>query len=64
VNKLTLKQHRLIAGFSQEKMAEEMKVHRNTYVKIEENPDRATIKQAKKIGDILGASVDDLFFEE
>ncbi len=59
---LTLKQARKIKDFSQEKMAKELGVHVQTYRKIEENPDSASVLQAKQISDILEISYDQIFF--
>lgn len=59
---LSLKQMRLIKGKTQDEMAELLNIHVQTYRKLEENPDEATIKQAKKISEFLGVSYDDIFF--
>ena len=53
---LSLKQMRLIKGKTQDEMAELLNIHVQTYRKLEENPDEATIKQAKKISEFLGVS--------
>ena len=58
---LSLKQMRLIKGKTQDEMAELLNIHVQTYRKLEENPDEATIKQAKKISEFLGVSYDDIF---
>lgn len=60
--KLTLRQLRLSKEISQEKMANLLKIHRNTYVKLEENPGRISIEQARTISNYFGVSVDDIFF--
>ena len=61
---LSLKQMRLIKGKTQDEMAELLNIHVQTYRKLEENPDEATIKQAKKISEVLGVSYDDIFFAQ
>ena len=61
---LTLKQTRLVKGKTQEEMAEKLGVHVQTYRKLEENPDGATISQAKVISSFLGVSYDDIFFAQ
>lgn len=61
---LTLKQARMMREMSQEKMAEVLQIHRNTYAALEENPGRVSIDQAKIISDTLKISVDDIFFGE
>lgn len=58
---LSLKQMRLIKGKTQDEIAELLNIHVQTYRKLEENPDEATIKQAKKISEFLGVSYDDIF---
>lgn len=59
---LSLKQVRLVKGKTQEEMAKKLGVHVQTYRKIEESPEEATIKQAKQISSFLGISYDDIFF--
>lgn len=61
---LSLKQMRLIKGKTQDEMAELLNIHVQTYRKLEENPDEATIKQAKKISEFLGVFYDDIFFAQ
>ncbi|WP_260286773.1 helix-turn-helix transcriptional regulator [Peribacillus aracenensis] len=59
---LTLKQARLIKGFTQREIAKKLGVHVQTYSKMEKNPGDVTIKEAKKICDILDLSYDFIFF--
>lgn len=59
---LTLKQARVINEISQQKMADMLKIHIDTYRKIERNPDLATIEQARKIAEITSVPVDQIFF--
>lgn len=59
---ITLKLARLAKNKSQEDMAKILGVHVQTYRKLEENPDEATISQAKILSDSLGISYDDIFF--
>lgn len=49
-------------GFSQEYMAQKLGCHRNTYAKMEENPQDITMGQADKLASILNVSVDDIIF--
>lgn len=58
----TLKQARLLAGKTQREMADELSIHRDTYLKLEKNPELTTIKQAKKISEITQISYNDIFF--
>lgn len=60
----TLKQARLLCDKTQKQMAESLSVSRDTYRKIEENPDVATIRQAKIICKITGLSIDQIFFDK
>lgn len=58
----TIKQARLLSGKTQQTMANLMGIDRNTYRKIEKNPDKATIRQAKDISMITRIPVDQIFF--
>ena len=60
--KLTLKQARRLINKSQVDIAKNLNIHVQTYRKLEENPDKATIAQAKKISKILNISYDEIFF--
>ena len=59
---LTLKKARLVNEKTQQEMANAIGVYIDTYRKLEENPERTTIGQAKKIADFLGMSVNEIFF--
>lgn len=59
---LSLRQARRLKDKTQIEMAELLKVHVMTYRKIEENPDLATIEQAKKIAEYLGIDYNEIFF--
>ncbi len=58
---LNLRKARLCAEVSQEAMASLIGVSRHTYARIEQNPDRATIAQAKAISNFLKVPLDKLF---
>ncbi|WP_125116465.1 helix-turn-helix transcriptional regulator [Agathobaculum sp. Marseille-P7918] len=58
----TVKQARVLRDFTQAEMAEKMGISRGTYRKIEDNPESATVKQAKQIADITQISINDIFF--
>ena len=62
--KVTVKQARLLKGVTQEKMAELLGIGYNTYRKIENSPDSATVELAKKISSITGFCFEDIFFAE
>ena len=59
---LTLKQARLIRELTQDQMAELLNIHVQTYRKIEQNPDEATIGQAKRISKKLDLDYNEIFF--
>ncbi|MGN4809676.1 helix-turn-helix transcriptional regulator [Bacillus cereus group sp. MYBK108-2] len=59
---LTIKQARLIKGFTQTDMAQHLKVHVQTYRNMENHPDEVTVGNAKKICDLLEISYDQIFF--
>lgn len=58
----TLRTVREEAGFTQQYMADELGVSRPTYAKIEENPEKASVLQARRICEILSRSYEAIFF--
>lgn len=60
--KLSLKSARVNANMTQAQVAERMGVHVQTYRKLEENPDTATIGQAKQLSALLRVPYDEIFF--
>lgn len=58
----TIKQARLMNELSQSDIAKKLGVHVQTYRKIEQNSDLATIEQAKKIAEIVNVPYDQIFF--
>lgn len=58
----TVKQARQYAGFTQREMAEKLGVSRDTYRKIEASPEDATIATAKRISEVVGIPIDQIFF--
>lgn len=59
---ITVRQARLFCGKTQREMAQLLHISRDTYRKIEQCPNRATIEQAKHISEITKMEVDSLFF--
>lgn len=59
---LSVKQARVLAGKTQQEMAESMGIHRHTYAKIEQDPEIATIRQAEEIARITGFDLEQIFF--
>ena len=47
----TVKQARQYAGFTQREMAEKLGISRDTYRKIEQSPEDATVATAKRISE-------------
>ncbi len=60
----TVKQARQYAGFTQREMAEKLGVSRDTYRKIEMSPEDATVAIAKKISEVVGIPIDQIFFAD
>ena len=59
--KYTVKQARVLADFTQTKMAKMLGISRDTYRKIELDPESAKISQAKKISKITCIEFSDIF---
>lgn len=59
--KYTVKQARVLADFTQTKMEKMLGISRDTYRKIELDPESAKISQAKKISKITGIEFSDIF---
>lgn len=58
----SLREAREEAGFTQAYMASELGVSRPTYANIEDNPDRASVLQARRICEILSRGYESIFF--
>lgn len=59
---ITVKKARQLKEMTQRQMAGEMGISRDTYRKIECNPNCATIEQAKAIARLTGFTVEQIFF--
>lgn len=59
----TVKQARQYAGYTQRDMASMLGISRDTYRKIEQSPENATISAAKKISEVVGIPIDQIFFD-
>ena len=57
-----MKQARQYSGLTQEEIAEKMDMHRDTYRKLETNPEKATVEQARLFSQIVGIGLDQIFF--
>lgn len=60
----SVKQARQYAGFTQMEMAQKLGVSRDTYRKIELFPESASVALAKKISEITGIQIDQIFFAQ
>lgn len=60
----TVKQARQYAGYTQRDMADMLGISRDTYRKIERSPEDATIATAKKISEVVGIPIDQIFFDK
>lgn len=59
---LTFRQWRLAKEISQEKMAEDLGIHVNTYINWEKAPEKISVKDATRICRLLGVSMNDVSF--
>ena len=60
----SVEQARKYAGLTQAETAEKMGVCRDTYRRIEKNPEKATIEQAYLFSSAVGISLDQIFFRK
>lgn len=49
-------------GLTQTDMADELGITRQTYAKMEQNPENMTIREARLICSVLGKRFEDIFF--
>lgn len=57
----TIKQARLHAGLTQECVAKHLGIDRGTYIRIEKDPEKATVKQINMISEITGIPLSNIF---
>lgn len=62
--KFTVKQVRGLAGLTQNQMADELGIHRSTYIKLERNPGLFTMQQAEEICRITKYPMDLISFKK
>lgn len=60
----SLRDERERAGYTQQYMADQLGITRQTYASIERNPGKATVLQAKSISRLLAKNYEVLFFGE
>ena len=58
----TIEEARRSLGITQDDMAEELSITRQTYAKMEQNPENMTIRDARIICSILGKRFGEIFF--
>ena len=58
----TPKQARRLADFTQREIAEILGIYRQTYMKMEANPEEFTVKQAYAFADAVGLPYDQIKF--
>jgi DNA-binding XRE family transcriptional regulator len=58
----TIEDARRSLGITQDDMAEELSITRQTYAKMEQNPENITIRDARIICSILGKRFGEIFF--
>lgn len=56
------KQARMLADLSQQDVADQLEVHRQTYMKWEKKPDEMPVGKAKRFAQVVGRDVDEIFF--
>ena len=59
---MQLREARKAARYSQEEVAGKLGISRPTYAKMEKEPGLITIDDAKKLSDLFGVAVSEIFF--
>ena len=57
----TLRQARTHAGLTQADIASSLGIDRGTYLRMEKDPQRATVKQINTISELTGIPAEDIF---
>lgn len=60
---LTMKQWRKAKEITQERMAERLGIHVNTYINWEKEPEKISIENSQKIAEIFGIPLNDILFK-
>ena len=50
------------ARYSQQNVADELGISRQTYIRMEKNPEDISINDAKVLAKMFGVSIEDIFF--
>ena len=59
---MNLAEARKQARYSQQAVADQLGISRQTYIRMEKNPDDITISDARALAELYGVSVEDIFF--
>ena len=59
---LTIQQARGLAGMTRKGMAKALGISYDTYMRIERDPQRVTIRQLNRIADVTGIAMADFYF--
>lgn len=51
------------ARYSQQMVADQLGISRQTYIRMEQNPEDISIGDAKTLAELYGVSVEDIFFD-
>lgn len=60
--RISVKMARVGAGLTQAQVAEKMGIHPHTYMKLENDSESMTIKDARLFGEIVGIDWEQIFF--
>lgn len=58
----SLREAREKRGLTQQEVADELGVSRQTYIRFEKKPEKANVRQARRLCEILSCSYDGIFF--
>lgn len=61
-NYITIKQARLLSDMTKKEMAHSLGITAQTYSKLENSPEKLTIKQAFKISEVTGIEIKNILF--
>lgn len=62
-DKLSLKQLRVMNGYTQAQIANALRMHVTTYRRIEQHPETATVKEGKALANLYGVDFNQIIFD-
>lgn len=62
MSEYSVKQARLLSEKTQDALAKALKIHRQTYAKLEQHPEKFTVEQANAFSDEVGIPYDRIKF--